>query len=125
MAGRKRIEIDLSKVAELAGMGLTEQEICLCLGISDQTLLRRKHESVEFVDAIKRGKAKAAALVSNKLFERACNGDLGAIVWYEKTRCGRSDKMDVSVAITEAKKRVDAMSDEDLLEALGYEPAEV
>lgn len=89
---RPRIEIDIAKVEEYAGQGLTQEEIALCLGISERTL--RNHKQIDSVisDAIKRGRAVAAAAVSNKLFDMATGGDLGAIIWYEKTRRGLSDR---------------------------------
>jgi hypothetical protein len=95
MAGRKRIELDITEIERLAGLGLTEQEICDSLGISDETLRRRKLELMDFVEAIKRGKARAHAHVSNWLYELCSEKNLGAIVWYEKTRHGLSDKLEV------------------------------
>jgi hypothetical protein len=92
---RPKIEIDISRVEELAAQGLTQAEICLCLGIGENTLLRRKAESEVLADAIKRGKAKAASEISNVLYQMARRGDLGAIVWYEKTRRGLSDKQTI------------------------------
>lgn len=92
---RPKIEIDISRVEVLAAQGLTQAEICLCLGISENTLLRRKSEVEVLADAIKRGKARAASEISNTLYQMAKSGDLGAIVWYEKTRRGLSDKLQV------------------------------
>jgi transcriptional regulator with XRE-family HTH domain len=90
---RPRIELDISRVEELAAQGLTQAEICLCLGISENTLLRRKNESEVVADAIKSGKAKAASEIANVLYRMACSGDLGAIVWWEKTRRGLTDRV--------------------------------
>lgn len=90
---RPKIEIDISRVEILAAQGLSQAEICLCIGISEATLYDRKRESAVLGDAIKRGKAKAASEISNKLYQMAKDGDLGAIVWYEKTRRGLSDKV--------------------------------
>ncbi len=90
---RPRIEIDISRVEAYAAQGLTQAEICLCLGISETTLYARKNESAVFEDAIKSGRAKAASAVADKLYQMAVSGDLGAIVWYEKTRRGLSDKV--------------------------------
>lgn len=90
---RPRIDIDIEQIAELAGRGLSQAEICLVIGISEDTLSRRKADSAAIADAIKRGKARAASEIANRLYEMAKGGDLGAIVWWEKTRCGRTDKV--------------------------------
>lgn len=89
---RPRIEIDISRVEELAAQGLSQAEICLVIGISEDTLSRRKADSAAIAAAIKGGKAKAASEISNVLYQMAKRGDLGAIVWYEKTRRGFSDR---------------------------------
>lgn len=97
---RPRIEIDIDQVAELAGRGLSQAEICLMLGISETTLYERKRESAVFAEAIKRGRAVAADAVANKLFDMAKGGDLGAIVWWEKTRRGLSDRVQQQTTAT-------------------------
>lgn len=97
---RPRIDIDIDRVANLAGRGLSQVEICLVLGISEDTLSRRKANSAAFADAIKRGRAVAADEVANKLYEMAKSGDLGAIVWWEKTRRGLSDKVQQTTTTT-------------------------
>lgn len=91
--GRPKIQIDISRVEQLAAQGLTQAEICLCLGISENTLLRRKQELEVLADAIKSGKAKAASEISNTLYQMARGKDLGAIIWWEKTRRGLTDKV--------------------------------
>lgn len=90
---RPRTEIDTDRVVELAGRGLNQAEICLVLGISERTLYRYKAEQSVLAEAIKRGRAIAADEVSNKLYDMAVGGDLGAIVWWEKTRRGLSDRV--------------------------------
>lgn len=95
--GRKQIQIDYDKVRKLAGDGLTEDEIALSLGISTSTLTRRKSDSEHFGRAIKEGRAAAAGTVANALMELVKRKNLGAIVWYEKTRRGLSDRLSVDV----------------------------
>lgn len=107
--GRPRIDIDIALVADLAGRGLSQAEICLVVGISEDTLSRRKLESAAFADAIKRGRAVAADAVANKLYEMATSGDLGAIVWWEKTRRGLSDKVQQHITVDVSK-----LSDDEL-----------
>jgi hypothetical protein len=93
VAGRKPLEIDLDHVEHLAGLGLSEAAICASLGISQGTLTRRKRDSDQFDQALKRGKAHAHAQVAAVLFDKALEGDVGAIVWWEKTRAGLSDRV--------------------------------
>jgi hypothetical protein len=91
---KTKIQIDILQVEKLAAQGLSQGEICLCLGISEDTLTRRKQDSADIADAINRGKAKAASEVANVLYLKATKDkDLGAIIWYEKTRRGLSDKV--------------------------------
>lgn len=87
------LAIDLAEVERLAGLGLTDDEIALSLGISRSTITRRKRDSDAFDAALKAGKAKAAVTVASKLMQLIDGGDLGAIVWYEKTRRGLSDRV--------------------------------
>lgn len=108
MAGKK-IPIDISRVEELAAQGLSQAEICLCLGISEDTLTRRKADSADVAEAIKRGKAKAASEIANRLYQMAKGGDLGAIVWWEKTRRGLSDKVQQHISVDVSK-----LSDDEL-----------
>lgn len=107
---RPRIDIDIDRVAELAGRGLTQAEICAVLGISEGTLYARKRDSEVFEDAIKAGRAAAAVEVSNALYTKATvDKDLGAIIWYEKTRRGLSDKIQQNITMDVSK-----LSDDEL-----------
>jgi len=92
---RPKIELDINEIETLAGQGLTQREICYCLGISQDTLNRRKKSS-DFAEAIARGQARSHQRVANALFEKAIAGDLGAIIWYEKTRCGLTDRQNIT-----------------------------
>jgi predicted DNA-binding protein (UPF0251 family) len=92
--GRPPVEIDVAEVERLAGLGLTQEEIALSLGISERTLRTRKKDSAVFADAMKKGRTNAAKEVANALYQKAVGGDLGAIIWYEKTRRGLSDKVE-------------------------------
>ena len=97
--GRKRIDIDVAEVERLAGLGLTQREICASLGISQATLNRRQSDSDDFDSAMERGKASAAQEVSNALFEACKIKNVPAIIWYEKTRRGLSDKVQLGINV--------------------------
>lgn len=70
MRTKPKIELDLEKVEEYAGLGLTREEIALSLGISYSTLNRRIKESEDVDAAMKRGRAKANIKVGNALMKR-------------------------------------------------------
>lgn len=90
--GRKRIEIDIDEVERLASRGLTQQQIADCLGISQKTIERRAKESVEFVEAIKRGQARGIATITNALFEQSLAGNVAAGIFYLKNRAFWTDR---------------------------------
>jgi|694.fasta_scaffold28320_7 hypothetical protein len=101
---KKTPQIDenmLRQVEELAGYGLTLEQIAAVLGFSERTMHRKKDSDDALMAAIRRGKAKASAIVGKSLFGRAKDGDVPAIRWWEMTRDGRSERTQ-----TEAKVEV-------------------
>ena len=97
MAGRKKIEIDLKEVEKHAESGLSESQIAQAMGYSWDTLNRRKNENADFAHAIKKGRAKGIAHVTNRLFEIATDkkqANVGAICFYLKCVAGWRDKPD-------------------------------
>ena len=88
MITKPKIQIDLAKVESLAANGLTHEQIAAALGISERTLRSRKGEIADFADAIKRGKAKGIALVTNKLMESIKGGNMTGMIFFLKTQAG-------------------------------------
>lgn len=70
-AGRKKLIIDYKKLDEIGGKGLSEAQIASVLGISWDTLSRRKKDSANFASALEKAKAKDILEVSNALFINA------------------------------------------------------
>ena len=70
-AGRKKLIIDYKKLDEIGGKGLSEAQIASVLGISWDTLSRRKKDSANFASALEIAKAKDILEVSNALFINA------------------------------------------------------
>ena len=93
-----KIQIDLKKVEEYAQVCDNEVEIATALGISYATFRRRKSESEQFEQAIKRGKAKANIFVGGKLMEAIKRGNIAAIIFYMKSRCGWRDVKQVELS---------------------------
>jgi len=88
MITKPKIHIDLKQVESLAANGLTQEQIAAALGISESTLTKRKKENTDFTDAIKRGKAKGIALVTNKLMESIKGGNMTGMIFFLKTQAG-------------------------------------
>lgn len=77
---------DLDKVRQLAGQGLTKEEISRALGFSAKTIFNHinKYGETEIDDAIAEGRAQAKGMVTNKLFQLIKKENLGAICFYLK-----------------------------------------
>jgi len=84
--GRKRIDIDLEQVENLASRGLGTTQIARALGVSWSTIDRNRKRSADFEESIKRGKAKGLAQVTNSLFTSATDGNVTAQIFYLKNQ---------------------------------------
>lgn len=95
--GRPALEItarDLRQIEQFAGIGMTRAEIAHLIGITARQL-HRWQEKPEVLAAIERGRARSLSVVGKKLFEKAKQGDTTAIIWFEKTRGRRSERIQV------------------------------
>ena len=93
---REKIELDIQQVEELASQGLTMEQIATCLGISDKTIYRRKKEQSELSAAIKRGQERGVAFAASQLRNLIAEGNLGAVIFYLKSKGKWSEKIDLS-----------------------------
>ena len=87
--GRPKIKITaamLRKAEGFAADGLAKQQIAQCLGIGLSTLMEKQKEFPEFLEALKKGKAKGLATVTNALFQSARNGNVTAMIFFLKNR---------------------------------------
>ena len=112
---RQKIELDPAEMERYAASGLSDEEIATCLGISRTTLHNRRKENEQFEQAIKTGRLRSHLAVSNKLYDLCLNGNITAIIWYEKSRRGLTDKINVSpeeldAAINRELERIAAAS---------------
>jgi hypothetical protein len=82
----------IRQAEELAGYGLSLQQIAAVLGLGERTLHTKKGENPALAAALERGRAKAAGIIGKALFLRAKDGDVAAIRWWEMTRQGRSER---------------------------------
>lgn len=92
--GRPPFEVNakrLAAIGKLAGLGLSEREIAYCIGCAPNTFGALKTRDPRVSASLEKGMATANEKVSSTLYRLALKGNLGAIVWYEKTRCGRHE----------------------------------
>ena len=100
--GRPEIKIteELCKKAEVyAAQGLTMPQIASVLGMSQTTLYDKKSKFSEFSEAIKRGKDKGIATITNALFNKARDGDNTAMIFYLKNQAGWQDRVEKETII--------------------------
>ncbi len=100
-AGRKRIKFDeetLEKIENWAGKGLSESQIADLLNCSLSTIARNKRNNDKFGTALKTGKAKAIAAVTNKVYENALEGKENSAFFFLKNRdpSNWSDRQEVN-----------------------------
>ena len=100
-AGRKKIrftEEDFLNIEKWSGNGLSEKQIAELLNTSTSTISRRKTERGRFDNALKRGRAKSIAAVTNALYTSALDGNTTAQIFFLKNRDSGSwmDKAEVN-----------------------------
>ena len=95
--GRPSITINqdtINKAESLSAQGLTMYQIANVLGMGESTLYEKQLKFPEFSEAIKRGKDKGIATITNALFNKAKNGDNTAMIFYLKNRAGWKDRVE-------------------------------
>lgn len=95
--GRPALEIteEMTKKAEmLSAQGLTMQQLADALGIGLSTIYEKQEDYPEFIEAIKSGRAKGIATITNALFQKAKDGDNVSMIFYLKNRAGWKDKLE-------------------------------
>ena len=93
-AGRKKLNLDEAKVADLAFGGASDREIAVMLGVDNHTIANRFRKLVDFKRAERRQKIRDLQM-------RAAQGGAAAIlIWLGKNELGQSDQ-------AEAQKQVE------------------
>ena len=91
---RPRLKVDVEKLKQLAGIGLSSGEIAAVLDCSIDTLERR------YKDVMETGRLKRNASLRRKQFEIATNGNATMLIWLGKQFLGQKDKMEHSGGVT-------------------------
>ena len=111
----------LDQIEQHASRGLSQQQICHALGISETWWYDAKQKSAEISDRFKRGQAKGLAEVSNAIYEQALNGSTGAACFFLKNR--DPDRWSDVKSVNALQINVGKMTDTQLLEELRSDPA--
>lgn len=77
------------KALTMTMAGIPQTDIARTLGISKPTLHKHYREQLDI------GMDEANAMVAGTLYNLCIKGNLGAIVWWEKTRRGFKDKLEL------------------------------
>ena len=87
----KPTDAERAEVKKMVAVGIPQESICRVVrdGSDDKTL--RKHFRHELDTAL----VKANTEISGTLYNKARNGDTPSIIWWEKTRQGRGEKIQV------------------------------
>ena len=80
--------INPKQVAQLAGYGLTQEQIADFFGLSDQRLRARFLQDDTLASAYKTGRAQAISQVSKTVFKQAMAGQVACAFFYLKTQAG-------------------------------------
>lgn len=76
----------LKKIESLAAQGLTQEQIAHVIDLHPNTLSSKKKEVPELAEAIKKGRAKGVATITNSLFTKAKSGDNVSMIFFLKNR---------------------------------------
>ena len=110
----------LEQIEFHASRGLSQQQICNALGISETWWYDAKQKNSEISESFKRGQAKRLAEVSNAIYEQALNGSKGAACFFLKNR--DPDRWSDVKSVNAVQINVGKMTDTQLLEELRSDP---
>ena len=116
--GRKKITLDPAEVERLATQGLAEYQIAEALGVSQDTLDRRKQDSAAIAEALQRGRSGARGAIENVAFRCARKAEEDpryqtSMIFWLKSRAGWSERslfewldVDLSLCTDEELERI-------------------
>ena len=110
----------LDQIEQHASRGLSQQQICHALGISETWWYDAKQKNAEISESFKRGQAKGLAEVSNAIYEQALNESIGAAYFFLKNR--DPDRWSDVKSVNAVQINISKMTDTQLLEELRSDP---
>jgi len=109
--GRKPWIPDYDKIEQWSLQGLSDKEIAALSGVSHTVFCTKKTELPELRSKLEYGRAKGAAVVSQKLLQLGMSGDRQALTFYLARRCGWTETTRLELPTT---KPMHEMSEEEL-----------
>ena len=122
MPKRSRIRLDeerILRIRELAGLGLSNDQIAECLDMSRSSLYKCMQKNADVRDSVEKGRSKAVMEISNALYESARAGNVKAQIYFLRCRDPQNWNVTKRVELDVDFKK---MSDSQLLEALRKDP---
>ena len=110
----------LEGIEHHASRGLSQQQVCHSLGLSETWWYDAKQKNSEISDSFKRGQAKGLAEVSNAIYEQALNGSTGAACFFLKNR--DPDRWSDVKSVNAVQINISKMTNTQLLEELRSDP---
>jgi hypothetical protein len=109
--------IDPRQVEELARIGCTEEDMAAVLGVSVDTLQRRKRARAEFRGAIEKGRASLRNSLRRLQVKKALEGNTTMLIWLGKQYLGQRDRQETELTGRggeAVKVHLDAIGDENI-----------
>lgn len=102
--GRPKKKLDIEQVEKLAGIGCTDEEIAVVMGVCRATISNKKKQDKEFLDAIKKGREKMKASIRRMQMSSAVGGNVTMMIWLGKQYLDQTDKRDIKQTGERVKK---------------------
>ena len=117
---RKTTQEFFEQIEHHASRGLSQQQICHALGISETWWYEAKHKNPEISESFKKGQAQGIGEVSNAIYEQALAGSTGAACFFLKNR--DPDRWSDVKSVNAVQITVSKLSDSQLLEEIRSDP---
>ncbi|SVB21893.1 uncharacterized protein METZ01_LOCUS174747 [marine metagenome] len=117
---RKTTQEFFEQIEHHASRGLSQQQICHALGISETWWYEAKHKNREISESFKKGQAQGIGEVSNAIYEQALAGSTGAACFFLKNR--DPDRWSDVKSVNAVQINVSKLSDSQLLEEIRSDP---
>ena len=118
---RKTTQEFFEQIEHHASRGLSQQQICHALGISETWWYEAKHKNPEISESFKKGQAQGIGEVSNAIYEQALAGSTGAACFFLKNR--DPDRWSDVKSVNAVQINLSRMTDSQLVNELRSEPS--